>query len=248
MLHTFWITFIHTPLHNILAILLGTVSFGDLGIAIILLTVLVKLVLLPLAKKSIISQLKMKKLEPKLKEIKTLYPDKAIQAQKTMEVYKTEGVNPFSGFLLVLIQLPILIALFSLFRNGVSFAPESLYSFVHAPENISMKFLGLIDLAKPSIVLAVFVGITQYYLAILTIGKNTKQAVAVTENTKPSFQDEMAKSMNMQMRYVMPVMMAFFAYVGTGIVALYFLTSNIMTYIQEYIIRKKHKQELGITE
>jgi YidC/Oxa1 family membrane protein insertase len=233
MFHTLWLTILFNPLHNALAFILAVVPGSDVGIAIVLLTIAVKLILAPLSKKSIISQLKLKDLEPKLAKIKEIYTNKTEQAQKTFELYKLEGVNPFSGCLLIGLQLPIIIALFSVFRHGVSFAPDTLYSFIPYPTHINNTFLGIFVLSTKSIILALLVGATQYFQVSLTIPKNQP-----TPTKDQGFQADMARSMQMQMKYMLPIMMAFFSYIGTGIIALYFLTSNVFTIIQELWVRR----------
>lgn len=238
MLQTIWSTILVNPLYNILAYIVGIIPGGDLGVAIILLTIIVKIILLPLSKKSIISQIKLKQLEPKIESIKSNYPDKTIQAQKTFELYKTEGVNPFSGCLLALIQLPLILALFSLFRNGITFNQEVLYSFIKFPTEINSMFLGFLDINGKSIILAILVGITQYIQISLTMSA-TKKDVNTPVFQKSDFQNDLNKAMQTQMKYVLPVMMVFFSYVGTSIVGLYFITTNLLTLLQEWFIRRK---------
>jgi len=237
MLNTIWTTTLVTPLHNILAFIVNTISGGDLGLAIIILTILVKIVLLPLSKKSIISQIKLKQLEPKIQEIKDTNSDKTVQSQKTFELYKKEGVNPFSGCLLALIQLPLILALFSLFRHGVNFDLSTLYSFIDLPEKINPIFLGILDINGKSIILSILVGITQYIQISFSMSHTTTQAVV----KKGDFQSDLNQAMQTQMKYVLPIMMVFFSYIGTSIVGLYFVTTNILTLLQEWFIRKNLK-------
>ncbi len=238
MLQTIWSTILVNPLYNILAYIVGIIPGGDLGVAIILLTIIVKIILLPLSKKSIVSQIKLKQLEPKIELIKSNYPDKTIQAQKTFELYKVEGVNPFSGCLLALIQLPLILALFSLFRNGITFNQEVLYSFIKFPTELNSMFLGFLDINGKSIVLALLVGITQYIQISLTMSATKKDDNVITA-PKSDFQSDLNKAMQTQMKYVLPVMMIFFSYVGTSIVGLYFITTNLLTLLQEWFIRRK---------
>lgn len=238
MLNTIWTTTLVTPLHNLLAFTINIIPGGDLGLAVIILTILVKIVLLPLSKKSIVSQIRLKQLEPKIQEIKDNNSDKTIQSQKTFELYKKEGVNPFSGCLLALIQLPLILALFSLFRNGVSFDPNTLYSFISLPEKINPIFLGVLDINGKSIILAILVGITQYIQISFTMSSNITQSTVVK---KGDFQSDLNQAMQTQMKYVLPVMMMFFSYVGTSIVGLYFITTNLLTLLQEWFIRKNLK-------
>ena len=115
--HTLFYEVLYQPMVNILMFFYSIV--GDFGIAIILLTILIKILLYPLTKKQATSQHKMKKLQPKLKELKEKYPDnKEEQSRAMFKLYKDEGVNPVGGCLPLLIQLPILIALYRTFYPG----------------------------------------------------------------------------------------------------------------------------------
>src|SRR4029077_9575821 len=130
--------------------------------AIILLTILVKLILFPITRKSIVGQIKLKGLESEIAKIKEGGFTKEETAKKTFELYKIHKVNPFSSCLLIIIQLPILIALYLVFYHGLSSTGVALYPFVHFPEVIHMRFLGLIDLGQKSIILAVLAGASQF--------------------------------------------------------------------------------------
>ena len=154
----FFKTIIYTPLYNILILLLS-VSWIDAGIATVILTVLVKVVLYPLSKKATVTQARMKEKEGELKAIKEKYKDKQEQAVKTMEFYKVNNINPFSSILTVIIQIPIIFSLYYIFfQSGLpKINTNILYSFVKVPESVSMIFLGLVDVSQKSIVLAFFI-------------------------------------------------------------------------------------------
>jgi YidC/Oxa1 family membrane protein insertase len=234
---------LYRPLYNIFIGFIGTFPWIDAGIVVILFTILIKLVLFPLSQKSVRSQLEMKKIQPEIDEIKLKYKDnKQEQALKTMNLYKEKGVNPFSGIFLALIQLPILIALYMVFyKGGLSqIHLETLYSFITAPEHINTMFLGLVDVTKASIPLAVAVALGQY----LQI-KYTMPAPKKEENGKKdvSFQGELAKSMSMQMKYVMPVFMFFIAKSFASLVSLYLITSSVFAIGQELYMRRKLDKE-----
>jgi YidC/Oxa1 family membrane protein insertase len=234
---------LYRPLYNIFIGFIGTFPWIDAGIVVILFTILIKLVLFPLSQKSVRSQLEMKKIQPEIDEIKLKYKDnKQEQALKTMNLYKEKGVNPFSGIFLALIQLPILIALYMVFyKGGLSqIHLETLYSFIKAPEHINTMFLGLVDVTKASIPLAVAVALGQY----LQI-KYTMPAPKKEENGKKdvSFQGELAKSMSMQMKYVMPVFMFFIAKSFASLVSLYLITSSVFAIGQELYMRRKLDKE-----
>jgi YidC/Oxa1 family membrane protein insertase len=237
-MHYIWDLILYHPLLNALALLVSIIPRGDVGIAVIILTILVKLALFPLSQKSIDSQAKMTKLAPELDKIKKSGVSKEEQAKQTFELYKKHKVNPVSGCLPALIQLPIVLALFFVFRQGINFDNELLYSFVHIPENINMIFLGFLDLGEKSLVLAILAGISQYFQAYFM-----PQPIAstITPGSTPSFSDSFSKSMHMQMKYVFPFVITFIAYTLSGAVALYWITSNIFAIGQQIYVDKKRK-------
>src|SRR3989338_10867747 len=134
------------PLLNGLALLIKYIPLHDMGLAIIILTVAVRFIILPFTHKSTVTQIKMKKLEPELREIKNTHKNNSQeQAKKTMELYKQHGINPIAGVLTLFIQIPIIFALYKVFLSGASFNPEHLYSFVTTPEFVNINFLGILD-------------------------------------------------------------------------------------------------------
>ncbi|MFA4975586.1 MAG: YidC/Oxa1 family membrane protein insertase [Candidatus Paceibacterota bacterium] len=239
MLSNIWDTVLYGPLLNALAFLVSIVPGGDVGIAVIILTLFVKMVLFPLSQRSIESQVKMNLLAPELKKIKDSGASKEEQAKQTFELYKHHKTNPFSGCLLVLIQIPIIFALYYVFLKGIKLDSGLLYSFIQAPEHINMVFLGILDIGQKSLVLALFAGISQYFQASL-MPKPT-----ISEKTDGSFQENFTKSMHTQMKYVFPFVVAFIAYSVSGAVALYWITSNIFAIGQQIYANKKKKLVLG---
>lgn len=233
MLTNIWNTILYKPLVNVLAFLVSVIPGGDVGIAIIILTILVKTALFPLSQRSIDSQAKMNLLAPELKKIKESGESKEEQAKKTFDLYKKHKTNPFSGCLLILIQIPIIFALYYVFLKGIKFDSSSLYSFVSIPTNINMLFLGLIDLTKKSLFLAILAGASQFFQAYYM----PKPAPA-TGNTK-SFQESFAKSMQMQMKYIFPIIVVFIAYSISSAIALYWIVSNVFTIAQQIYTKKK---------
>lgn len=235
-MHTLWVTIFYQPIYNALVFLINSVTFGDVGVAIVILTILVKLILFPLSKKSIKSQLALKKLEPLIKELKKTYPKKEDQAKQTFALYKEHGVNPFSGFLLILIQLPIIIALYYSFYKGLSVGGP-LYSFMQAPKIASSLFLGFIDMHNKSLLLAVLAGITQFFQAKLMMPKKEAKVDGAVE----TFAEQMQRSMSFNMKYFLPVLIAVISYQISAAVALYWVISNICTITQEWYVRKSLK-------
>jgi YidC/Oxa1 family membrane protein insertase len=230
---------LYKPLYNLFIGFIGSFPWIDAGIVVILFTLLIKLVLFPLSQKSVRSQIEMKKIQPEIDEIKLKYKDnKQEQALKTMALYKEKKINPFSGIFLTLIQLPILIALYMVFYKGglTNINTEILYSFVRVPDQINKFFLGLFDITQKNTILAVVVALGQYLQIKFTMPSIKKVEGAKKDS---SFQGELAKSMNMQMKYVMPVFMFFVARSFASLVSLYLITSSIFAIGQELYMRKK---------
>jgi YidC/Oxa1 family membrane protein insertase len=211
------------------------------GLAVILFTCIIKIIIFPLSQQSIKTQFEMKKIEPEINEIKNKYKDnQQMQAEKTMLLYKDKGINPFAGILLMLIQFPILIALYWVFLKGglPNIDPKSIYSFTKIPSAINMNLLG-ISVASKSIVFAIFVAIAQFLQVQITIPKMKKKDPK--DGKTPGFGDELSKSMNMQMKYVMPIMMFFIAKSFPIVVSLYLITSSLFAIGQELYMRNKYK-------
>lgn len=239
MLSNIWDTVLYGPLLNALAFLVSIVPGGDVGIAVIILTLFVKTILFPLSQRSIESQIKMNLLAPELKKIKDSGASKEEQAKQTFELYKHHKTNPFSGCLLVLIQIPIIFALYYVFLKGINLESGLLYSFIKAPEHINMVFLGILDISqKGLLILALLAGISQYFQARLM------PKPAVSDKSTGSFQENFTKSMQTQMKYVFPFVVAFIAYSVSGAVALYWITSNIFAIGQQIYANKKKKLAL----
>ncbi|TSC77974.1 MAG: preprotein translocase subunit YidC [Parcubacteria group bacterium Gr01-1014_24] len=212
-----------------------------MGIAVIILTILVKIILFPLAQKSIESQAAMNMLAPELNKIKANGAGKEEQARLTFELYKKHKTNPFSGCLLVLIQIPIIFALYFVFFKGINFQSELLYSFIHVPENINMIFLGVLDISKKSFILAILAGVSQYFQVYFMPQPNISPATA---GSAPSFSESFAKSMHMQMKYIFPVFIFVILYTDflgvslSGAVALYWITNNIFAIGQQIYVER----------
>jgi YidC/Oxa1 family membrane protein insertase len=241
------------PLLNALIFLTDILPFHDLGFAVIILTILVRLALFPFTHHSVKAQVKMRALEPDIARIKHEHKDnQEEQARKTMALYKEHGVNPFSGCLMLLIQLPLLIALYRVFLVGITDIDTQLYSFVSAPESIGVVFLGVIHLMEVSVFLAATGALTQFVqmkLAVPPSRNTTNTTEKLSFATKPDF----SRIMTTQMTYVMPVIIFIIGLQFPSAVSLYWTTMNVFAIIHEMIVRKKaeHIQqtthESGIT-
>ncbi len=241
-----WNTFIYTPILNILVLLLSYVTFGNLGFAIVLITILIKTLLFPLSKKATVSQIKMANIQKEINAIKLKKLSKEEEARETFALYKEKKVNPFSGCLIMLIQLPIIFGLYYVFYKGLDFSNAPLYSFVHAPEYINTMFLGFVDLMKVhSLPIAILTGVTQLIQAHLS---PTQKIQAEANSSQSGFSADLQKSMQTQMKYIFPVIVSFISYKVQAAVGLYWVVNNIFTIIQERLIAKsiKNKDEVAV--
>lgn len=231
-------TIFYVPLYNALVFLSSIMPGGDVGLAIITLTILVKVILFPLFQKATVTQMMMKKVEPEIALIKETYKnDQQTQTKKILEVYRTNKINPFVSFVVLFIQLPIILALFWVFQAGFKFTSTELYSFVTLPIVISTKLFGVFDILGKSWVLALLTGITQYIQTVLTL----PPAPVKKKDQAPNFKDDFARSMNMNMRYFMPIFITVIAYSLSAAISIYWVTSNLFSIAQEYYIRKVKK-------
>ncbi|MSR87803.1 MAG: YidC/Oxa1 family membrane protein insertase [Candidatus Zambryskibacteria bacterium] len=232
---SFYHTFFFDPLYNALVFLFKIIPWADAGIIVVILTILVRLVLFPLSRKAVITQVRMAEISPDLEEIKEKYKDKPEeQARKTLALYKEKGVNPFSGILVIIIQIPIILALYQIFLDFPKVEPSLLYSFVTAPAHINTIFIGLIDISGKSILIALLAALSTYWqLKIVTQGQSAPKG--------NSFSDNLTKNIQTQMKYLFPVMVFFISYKISGVIALYWLTTNLFSVAQEIFVRRNIK-------
>lgn len=224
-------TFIFVPLYNGLIYLIHLFPWMDAGIAVIIFTIVVRLILFPLSKKAIVTQVRMKEIQPALENLKKSVPDKQKQALAVMALYKEKGVNPFSSFLVLFLQLPIIFALYSIFVNSGLPAIKTtlLYSIINP--TISMHFLGVFDISQKSITLALIAAAAQFFQLHYSVANNTSPSTG-------SSQADMAQNMMKNMKYVFPVMIFFISYKISAIVALYWTVSSLFTLGQELVVRR----------
>lgn len=234
---SFFNIILHQPLFNALVFFYNTIAFQDLGVAIIALTVMVRVILYPLFYKSFKNQTLMQKIQPHIQKIQHDHKgDREKQAQALMELYRHHNVNPFSGILLILVQLPILIVLYRLFLIGIT--PEAfanLYPFITPPAEINHTLLGLIDLQTKSIVIVVLAAVLQYFQGKLALPKgNNDQSPAA----------KVGKSMI----FVGPILTVLVLVNLPSAVGVYWLASSAFSIGQQIIVNKQlSKNETGIT-
>lgn len=231
-------TYFIQPLYNIFVFLIGIVPHGDVGLAIIALTLIMRIVLYPVFSSSIRTQMGMQAMQAELDAATKKFKDnpEALTAAR-MELLKKHKVNPLAGIGTLVIQLVVLISLYyAMFREGFPTINEHLlYSFVHAPAAVNTSFFGLIDLLTPHhIVLAVLVGITQYFTIRITLTR--------TNSSQSNLSADKAAAQKMQstmMLYMMPALLTVFGYFFPAAVGLYFVTGNILSFGQELLIKRQ---------
>ena len=233
MISTAFHTVIYDPIYNGLVFLVDIVPGHDIGIAVIVMTIFVRILLFPLSRRAIKAQMDMKRLAPEIEEVKKRYKDKPEEQGKAIfALYREQGVHPFAGFFVILVQIPILLGLYWVFALGgfPQIDANILYSFVPVPEQIQMAFLGLIDMAaKHNILLAALVVLSQFTLSRLSMGPRD-----ATTPIEASFSNDMARSFDIQMRYVFPLIFGAVSYFVVAAAPLYWLTSNIFMIGQEF--------------
>ncbi|MDP1833839.1 MAG: YidC/Oxa1 family membrane protein insertase [Candidatus Moranbacteria bacterium] len=240
-------TFVYYPIYNLLIFIYNIIP--DFGVAIIILTVLIKFLLFPLSKKQIESQKKMQELQPKIKAIQGKYKnDKEKQSRAMMELYKESGSNPFSGCLPMIAQLVFLIAiyrvLFNISQAGLIINQAELYSFIANPGQINKMFVGIVDLASaiefsrltlgslPHILLVILAAGAQF---IQTKMMMAKQPIKAAVQGEPDFSEMMTK----QMLFLGPLLTLFIGIKFPAGLALYWLVSTVFMILQQRYMEKK---------
>jgi len=230
---------LYQPIFNLLVFFYNLV--GDIGLAIILLTIVIKIVLSPFFIQSVKAQRAMQAIQPKLDELKEKYKDKKEElGPAIMQLYKKEKVSPFSSCLPLLIQFPFLIAVYEVFRTGLTNgALNKLYPFIANPGQLNPIAFGFLDLAKPQIVLAVLAGLAQFWQVKML---STKKPEVKSTGSKD---ESMMVIMNKQMMFVMPIMTVVIgASLPGGLVLYWFMTTLLTALMQLTAFKKKPAVEV----
>lgn len=227
------------PILNLLVLTYNFVPTHDIGLVIIILTLIFKLILYPFSQKTIEAQKKLKDLQPKIDALKEKYKDqKEKQAVEMMNIYKEHKINPLSSCLPLLIQLPFLIAIYQVFNAGLTNGDLSgIYPFVANPGHINTLAFGFIDLSKPQWILAVLAGVAQFWQAKMMMAKRPEV------KGKPAQDEDMAAIMSKQMLYMMPVMTVIIGISLPSGLVFYWLLLTIFTGLQQLLVMRKKKQK-----
>lgn len=230
--------FLYQPLFNALILLYQYLPGHDFGVAIIVLTILIRILIYPFVTKSIESQKVLSGLQAKVKEIQKKYKDdKEKQARETMDLYKREKINPFGAYVPLFIQLVVLITFYQVILKGLN--PESmglLYGFVANPGTINPVFLGLINLSLASPAIAVLAGMAQF-LQGKTMYPQMKKA------QKDDKTAQFSNAMQKQMMYVMPFITVLFLFKLPSVIGIYWIVASIFSVFQQQLILKKQNTQ-----
>ena len=231
-------TFIVQPIYNAFILLVGMMPGGDVGFAIITLTILLRAIFYPAFASSIRTQLGMQAIQGEIDAINEKYKDNPQKkAEHTMALFKEHKIRPFSSFLALLVQLPIFFALYyAFFREGLpKIATNLLYHFVSAPTVVNMQFLGVVNLgAAHNIPLTLLVAALQYGVMWFSVArlKNTSKSGSADRQAALHTQQQL-------MLYFFPALMAVATFSFPAAVGVYFATTNAISLGQEWLIRKQ---------
>jgi YidC/Oxa1 family membrane protein insertase len=233
MIRRAWNEFLYKPIFNTLIFFISKIPGHNLGWAIILLTLLIKLILLVPNQKALKSQKQLQIVQPQLDALKLKYKnDPQRLAKETMEIWKKYKVSPLGSCLPMLIQFPILIALFYVVRDGLNLMDPNMF---YAPlkdfnlENVNPIFLGIMNLTKANIiVLPIIIGGLQFLQIRMSLAKTTSAG-----SSNPAM-----PMMNNMMKYFLPVMIAVFTASLPAAVGLYWGTSTIFAIGQQFVVNK----------
>jgi YidC/Oxa1 family membrane protein insertase len=208
-----------------------------MGIAIILLTVFIKILLYPLSQKSIKSQKQLQEIQPKINDLKEKFKnDKEAMSKAMLGIYKEHKINPLSSCLPLLLQLPFFFAIFQVFRDGLNGdISASLYSFMPKLGEISSTFFGLLDLTQPNAILAFMAAAAQFWASRMMVTRRPEI------KSDPSKDEDMAAIMNKQMMYMMPVVTFVIGLSFASGLALYWLVSTLITIAQQFMVFERVK-------
>lgn len=232
-------TIFYQPIFNLLVYIYNIIPGHDLGVAIIIITLIIKLVLYIPSKKSIKSQKELATLQPEIEELKEKYKnDKDKLGPELLALYKKKGVNPLSSCLPLLIQLPFLFAIYRVFFHSLTDpeAMNALYPFVANPGALNNIAFGFLDLADKNIWLAVLAGVAQFWQSKMLTSKKKAKAGG-------------AASMQSQMTYIMPIITIIIGSRFPAGLTFYWFLSTLFSVAQQYLVLgKRSKNELEIVD
>lgn len=229
---------IYEPILNLLVGLYNIIPGHDIGVVIILVTIAIRFILAPFMHKSLKGQKEMSQLQPKIAELREKHRgNQAEQTKAITDLYKEHNINPFSSCLPLLIQLPILIALYQVFAKALRGNLDGLYGFVANPGQLNSMLFGLVDLAHPNIVFAILAGLAQFW-----------QSWMITKSQDQTHMDPAAKAMAIPTMYVLPLVSIYIAWKLPAGLPLYWIVTTLFAIGQQYYFNRTHvPKEIVVT-
>ncbi len=238
MFHTIFLA----PIYNMFVFFLNLIPNHDVGIAIILTTVLIKIILLKPNLNSQKSTYLMREAQVEIDEVKKKYKgDSKKIAEETMKLYKTKKIKPFASILIMLIQIPVFFALYYVFKDGINLRSDLIYSFNHFPIDVKHLAFGFIDLSQKYWWIGIIAGLAMFIYSKRQADTFKKISESVKKNNEKdeSFKTIFAKNMQTQMVYFLPIISGISAAVLPAVLGVYWATNNILNVFQDIYIKRK---------
>lgn len=268
-----WTLIIVQPIFNLLVLILAIIPGHNFGLAVIIFTALIRLALWPLVKKQLRQTKVMRKLQPKIKEIKAKTKGNRQEASRlTMELYKEEGVSPFGSIGVLILQIPILIGLYEGISKVIN-DPHQLVNFAypvlqHLPwmqqlaGNIHIfdeTLFGVVDLTKsafgagaiywPALILVAASAIMQYFQSkqLMPSQKESRSLRSILREAKTgksADQSEVSAAVGRGTQYFIPLLVFIFVVNLPSALALYFLVTGVVAYLQQAYILRQDEEDM----
>ena len=222
-----WLSSVSWLVYSIMILLYGLIP--NYGIVVVLFAILIKLVTYPLMAKQLRSSKKMQEISPIMNQIKIKYKNNpTLQQQKMAALFQEHKINPLAGCLPLLIQMPILMSVFMVFRNTIEFRGESFFLWIN---DLSAADTLFVVGGVPFNVLPFLMSLSMYY------------TMKLSSATQPAGGDPAQEATQQMMKYMFPGMMFFLFYAFPSGLNLYYLCFNIMQIIQQKIINSEASQD-----
>lgn len=266
-------TFVVQPIFNFLVVIYALLPHHNFGLALVIFTIIIRLLMWPLVKKQLHQAKAMRKLQPEIKKIKQATKgNRQKESQMLMELYKERGINPFSTFPILIVQFIILIGLYSGLTKIIK-DPENLISFAYPwVQNLSWvqelanditlfdnTFLGFVDLSKaalsaggiywPAMIIVIASAVAQYFQAkqLMPQEENQRSLRTILKSAgegKQADPSEINGAIARNMKYLIPIMIFIFTVNIASALALYWFVSGLVAYIQQSIVLNRDEQEM----
>jgi YidC/Oxa1 family membrane protein insertase len=266
-------TLIVQPIFNLLVLIYALLPGHNFGLAIILFTIVIRMIMWPLVKKQLRNARVMRAIQPELKRIKQeTKGDRQRESAMVMELYKERGINPFSSIGILIVQLPILIGLYVGLQRIIK-DPNAIVTFAYPAlqqlswmkqlatdiSQLDMTLLGFIDLSRPALgdggiywpamFLVIGSAVTQYYQTkqLMPDDKDARKLRHILRDAGKGEQadsSEVNAAVGRSTRYFIPVLIFFFTVNLASALALYWLVSGLVAMLQQRYILNQDEEEI----